>query len=111
MTRKDFIKIIRLRSSWKIDKKRGNYTLPDGSRLSSYINQLIMGQLMIDSIAPSENGDLNPCHNIDPSKALEKDICGLPIYHIVVPFGNDETCDFDEMERRIKKLVNSVIYE
>lgn len=36
MLRKDFIKIIRLRSFWKVDKRKGDYRLPSGDRLSSY---------------------------------------------------------------------------
>ena len=110
MTRTDFIKIIKLRSFWKIDKRRGNYTLPNGEHLSSYIDELVRGQLQLDSVAPNATGDLVSCPGIDPTKAAEKDECGLPVYHLFVAFGEDETCSFDEMERRIKSLVNAVIF-
>ena len=110
MTRNEFVKIIKLRSFWKTSKKRGNYRLPDGSLLSHYIDELVRGQLMLDAIAPTASGDLAMCSGIDPAKAIEKDECGLPIYHLSVPFGEDEVCSYDEMEIRIKSLVNSVIH-
>ena len=31
MKREDFKKIIKLRSFWKIDKRKGNYKLPNGN--------------------------------------------------------------------------------
>lgn len=110
MTRNDFVKIIRLRTSWRIDKRRGNYRLPDGSLLSSYIEDLVIGQLMLDAVAPTASGELAHCVGIDPTKATKKDECGLPVYHLFTPFGENEECSYDEMQRRIKSLVNSVMY-
>ena len=110
MNRSDFIKVIKLRSFWKIDKRRGNYTLPNGEKLSHYIDDLVRGQLMLDLVAPSSSGELAMCSDIDPANATELDAAKLPIYHLSIPFGENETCDFDTMEIRIKSLVNAVIY-
>jgi hypothetical protein len=110
MNRSDFIKIIKLRSFWKIDKRRGNYTLPSGERLSHYIDGLVRGQLMLDMVAPASNGELAMCADIDPSNATELDEAKLPIYHLMIPFGENETCNFDTMQIRIKSLVNAVIH-
>ena len=51
MKRKDFIKIIKLRSVWKIDKRLSNidYTLPNGEKLSDYIEELVTSQMEIDN--------------------------------------------------------------
>ena len=41
MKREDFKKIIKLRSFWKIDKRKGNYKLPGGDNLSVYVTDLV----------------------------------------------------------------------
>lgn len=58
MKRKDFMKIIKLRSYWKIDKRMGNYKLPNGERLSSYVMELVKSQMQLDKLAIRENGNL-----------------------------------------------------
>ncbi len=104
MKRSDFIKIIRLRSCWKIDRRKGNYMLPNGERLSSYIDDLVRGQLELDKLGIMSNGELESC------AATERDNAGLPIYTVFVPFKDNETITFDEMEIRIKKLTNEIIH-
>lgn len=50
MKREDFKKIIKLRSFWKIDKRKGNYELPNGNRLSSYVRELVESQMKLDGL-------------------------------------------------------------
>ena len=57
MCKAKFIKIIKLRSFWKIDKRKGNYTLPSGNKLSTYIKQLVISQMEVDNLYMLESGD------------------------------------------------------
>lgn len=97
MKRTDFIKIIRLRSCWKIDKRRGNYDLPNGKRLSTYIKHLVKTQMEIDTLLIRENGDL--CNGFEM----------FDDYTLMPPFEDNEKCSIDEMERRINKLVYEIV--
>ena len=58
MKREDFKKIIKLRSVWKIDKRKGNYVLPNGEKLSSYVRELVESQMKLDNLLIRNNGDL-----------------------------------------------------
>lgn len=97
MRREDFKKIIKLRSVWKTGKRLGNYKLPNGSRLKSYIYGLVKSQMYIDSIAINKNGNLCYCNSENN-------------YILLQPFQENETCTFDEMEKRINILVDEIIY-
>lgn len=48
MKRDDFKKIIKLRSIWKIDRRKGNYTLPNGEKLTIYVKNLVESQMKVD---------------------------------------------------------------
>lgn len=58
MTRENFKKIIKLRSVWEIDKRKGNYVLPNGDKLSNYVRSLIESQMKIDNLGIREDGNL-----------------------------------------------------
>lgn len=58
MKRTDFIKIIRIRSERRIDKRRGDYKLPDGTKLSQLVSHLVYTQLAIDNLGIQCNGDI-----------------------------------------------------
>lgn len=58
MKRENFIKIIRLRSIWKINKRKGDYVLPSGVELSEYLYNLVESQLDLDGLGINENGDI-----------------------------------------------------
>ena len=60
MKREDFKKIIKLRSFWKIDKRKGDYKLPSGDKSSKYIRKLVISQMQLDNLLIGENGDLFP---------------------------------------------------
>lgn len=98
MKRENFVEIIKLRSFWKIDKRRGNYSLPSGDRLSNYVEELVKSQMEIDSLAIAGNGNLY-YFSADPSGDLE----------ILVSFKESEKCYEKEQEERIKDLVQEII--
>ena len=105
MTRKNFIQIIKLRSFWKIDKRKGNYALPSGEKLSDYITGIVESQIKIDNLGIMANGDLCTCSG-GTWDAKSKNFCD---YKLMPAFANSEICSYDEMERRIKKLVLDII--
>ena len=99
MKREDFKKIIRLRSYWKIDKRRGNYKLPNGDRLSEYVERLVRTQLELDKMGIRNNGNICDCDY--PISMAD--------YILHPPYGITELCTYDDMERRIKRLVNEIV--
>lgn len=104
MKREDFIKIIRLRSFWHIDKRKGNFKLPNGSSLSEYVERLVRSQLDIDNLAIKADG------NITTGSGGEWDTEKKEFtnYTILCPFAENETCTYEEHERRIKVLVREI---
>ena len=100
MKREDFKQIIKLRSSWKVDKRKGNYELPNNEHLSDYIDRLVRSQMKIDHLAITSLGHFCFC---------DTPICDSDNYILYIPYGFNENCSFDEMERRIKRLVNEIV--
>lgn len=105
MKRTDFIQIIRLRSCWKIDKRKGNYELPNGERLSRYVTELVESQMKLDNLLIRDNGDL--CFGYGGN--WNTDIKDFDDYTLMPAFESNETCTYDGMERRIKRLVSEII--
>ena len=103
MKREDFKNIIRLRSRWKITGE--NYTLPSGDSISIYIQKLVDSQLKIDRLAVLKNGDLafsTGGNWNDQAKKFED-------YKLMLDCKENETCDFYEMEKRIKTLTCEIV--
>ena len=94
MTRKDLAQIIKARSTWKIDRRRGDYKLPNGERLSAYVYNLVKTQLELDSLGILSNGNIA---FLDNNKIL------MPAFK-----PNEETTEI-EQEKRIKKFVDELI--
>ena len=105
MKRNDFKKIIKLRSFWKIDKRKGNYKLPNGCRLNSYVEELVYSQLKLDKLAIRENGDICPAAWGGYNKEKEY----FDDYTLMPAFEDNEVCTYDEMEKRIERLVYEII--
>lgn len=97
MKREDFKKIIKLRSFWKIDRRKGNYKLPDGSWLSEYVAKLIEQQMDLDGIRIAADGNLK--------LAVYKH----PNWVIMPPFEENEICSFEEECKRANELVREMI--
>ena len=105
MKRAEFKQIIKIRSFWKIDRRKVDYLLPSGDRLSSYIRKLVDSQMALDHLAINESGDLHVSSETtwDNEKHHFSDIT------IYMPFRENENCSYDEQERRINTLVFEMI--
>ena len=105
MKREDFKKIIKLRSCWKIDKRKGNYKLPNGNNLSVYVTDLVESQMKLDNLGIRANGDLCMVSgggwNVDTKEFDD--------YTLMPEFQNNEVCSFDDMEKRIKSIVREIV--
>lgn len=105
MKREDFKKIIKLRSDWKIDRRTGDYFLPSGEKLSTYIANLVVSQLEIDNLGIRENGDICSMSGGDwntESKEFDN-------YTLLPEFESNEICSYEEMEKRISRLVREIV--
>lgn len=105
MKREDFKKIIKLRSEWKIDRCKGDYILPSGVKLSAYISDLVESQLELDNLGICENGDICFMSGGDwntESKEFDN-------YTLLPAFESNEICSYEEMEKRIGRLVREIV--
>lgn len=105
MKRKDFMQIIKLRSIWKVDRRKGNYTLPSGEKLSWYIGNLVESQLAVDKLGIGSDGNLYPAYG----GAWNDETKNFDDYTLTISFKGDEICPFDLMERRIKALISEIV--
>ncbi len=105
MKRQDFIKIIKLRSAWKIDHRKGDYMLPNGEKLSVYIEKLVESQMKIDELGIRKNGDLCSCAG-GGWNTENKDFNDFTLFP---DFEEQETCSYEAMERRIERLVSEIV--
>lgn len=103
MKRNDFKKIIKIRSQWQFTGD--NYKLPSGEPISVYVGKLVESQMNVDSLAILKNGDLSFATGgewNDTAKEFEN-------YMLMPAFQENETCEFDEMEKRIDALVYELV--
>ena len=99
MKRENFKQIIKLRSYWKIDKRRGNYMLPTGKWLSEYVRDLVISQLRVDNLGIRKNGEL--CYMKYDAQTHE--------YILMPGLQNNEYCTNLDMDRRITKLAFEIV--
>lgn len=105
MKREDFKQIIKLRSCWKIDRRKGNYTLPNGDKLSTYVTKLVESQMKLDDLGIRESGNLCFCSG----GKWNNDTKDFNDYTLLPAFEENEICSYDDMENRIKHLVSEII--
>ena len=105
MKREDFKKIIKLRSCWKIDKRKGNYKLPNGNNLSAYVTNLVESQMKLDNLGIRSNGDLCLMSGGEWNTETKE----FDDYTLMPAFQNNEFCSYYEMETRVRKLVSEII--
>ena len=105
MKREDFKKIIKLRSCWKIDKRKGNYKLPNGDKLSNYVYGLVESQMKLDNLGIRANGDL--C--MVSGGVWNTETKEFEDYTLMPEFQKNEVCSFDDMEKRIRVIVSEII--
>lgn len=106
MKREDFKKIIKLRSCWKIDKRKGNYKLPDGNNLSVYVTDLVESQMKLDNLGIRSNGDLCLMSGGEWNGETKE----FDDYILMPAFQDNEICSYDEMEKRIHCFVQELFY-
>ena len=106
MKREDFKKIIKLRSCWKIDKRKGNYKLPNGNNLSVYITDLVESQMKLDNLGIRSNGDLCFMSGGEWNTETKE----FDDYTLMPAFKDNEVCSYDDMEKRINRLVHELLY-
>lgn len=105
MKREDFVKIIKLRSCWKIDRRKENYKLPNGERLSDYVETLVKSQMKLDNLGISSDGNLYFCSGGE----FNTEKSDFDDYMLLKAFGENETCGFDEMSKRFNRLVLEIV--
>lgn len=105
MKRDVFKKIIKLRSALVIDKRRGDYALTNGKRLSDYVRSLVESQMELDNLLIRENGDL--C--VGSGGTWNREASRFDDYMLMPDFQGDETCSVEEMEKRIAALVEELV--
>lgn len=112
MTREDFKKIIKLRSCWKIDKRKGNYTLPSGDKLSVFVRQLVEGQLKLDNFGIAADGTLQPIFE-DTETNTEKGLQSWEdefAFVLMRPFSDNEETTQGQQDKRIAQLVYEMLH-
>ena len=90
MKRTDFMQIIKLRSLWKVDKRRGDYKLPNGDRLSKYIMDLVESQMRLDNLGIRENGNLCFCTGGNWNTVIND----FDEYTLMPAYENNEICTY-----------------
>ncbi len=94
MKRSDFIKIVKIVSIWRVDKRRGNYKLPSGNKLSDYLYRITDNLLKNNKWAIAENGNIY-------------DIVGDQIF---IPFGENEPFVDRLQWDRVDNLINEMLF-
>ena len=105
MKRKDFVQIIKLRSFWKIDKRKGNYALPNGEKLSTYVSGLVESQMQLDNLGIRENGDLCFCDGGKWNESAGE----FDDFRLMPDFEENEFCSYEKMGKRIDFLVREIV--
>lgn len=93
MKREELKKIIKLTSFWKIDKRKGDYKLPSGCRLSDYLEGVVWKFVDAFNLAILGNGEI-------------ADKIGD---YIEKPFSAAEPFDRGEQYKRRAELVAEII--
>lgn len=94
MKRDDFKKIIKIFSFWRIDKRKGDYRLPNGKYLSDYLKKLAAKLLEQNQLAIRADGNIG-------------EIVGEKIF---IPFGENEDILPEQQEKAIKNLIKEMLY-
>lgn len=94
MKKETFRQVVKAFSFWKIDRRKGNYTLPSGLRLSDYLEDLTSELLKNNRLAFRKNGDIG-------------ELVGKN--EIFVPFAEDERTSEAEQQKAIKLFVYDLL--
>ena len=94
MKRTDFKQVVKIFSFWRIDKRKGNYKLPSGAKLSDYLENLAAELLERNNLAIRADGSVRELIN----------------GKIFKPFGNDETTTPEQQEKAVHGLIMEMLY-
>ena len=106
MERENFKKIIKLRSFWKIDRRKGNYKLPNGEYLADYVRRLVESQMKLDNLGIASNGDFY----FATGGKWNTETKEFDDYTIMPPFEDNEICSYDDMKYRINALIHEIVH-
>lgn len=95
MHRNNFKVIIKNRSYWAIDRRKGNYKLPNGERLFNYVLDLVESQIDLDNLGIAKNGNLYMWDKINN--------------YLLIPYGENEPTTEEQQERRQKNITYEII--
>lgn len=102
MNKENLKAIIKNRSYWEVNKRTGNYYLPNGENLSSYLIHLVETQLELDNLGIMKDETI--CF-MDKKTFEEWDK-----YMLRPPFRKeDEITTYDEQQERIRRIVNEML--
>lgn len=93
MKREEFKQVVKAFSFWRIDKRKGDYKLPSGERLSNYLEDLTSEICENNKLAFAKNGNLYEKITFGGENIL------------FIPFAENENFDNEEQEKRIKSFV------
>lgn len=103
MKRKEFKQLIKIMSTWKVDKRMGNYRLPDGSPLCSHLYEVAANQLKLNGLAIDSKGNVNKVffNSLKLTSLTEKCIEFMFI---------DEKTSVIEQQHRLSKVIHEMIF-
>lgn len=93
MKRKEFKQVVKAFSSWRIDRRSGDYRLPNGERLSAYLIRQAAKICRLFNIAIGSDGNI---YDIIDNKIFK-------------PFDIDEALDYTEQYERICHLIKEMV--
>ena len=94
MKRTELKMVVKALSEWNIDKRKGDYTLLSGSKLSQYLESITRKFLEKMELAIAEDG--NVYSTIDG--------------RIFIPFGHDEKLENLEQLNRVEFLIKEMLH-
>lgn len=105
MKRTDFANIVEIMSVWKIDARKGDYRLPNGELLSSYI------YVLIDEALTRYNAMITASGNIHKGVLFDKSIGAYRIeyYSFTQSRNISEIISLCDAVDRVEKLAKEIV--
>ena len=97
MTRNEMKQILRIRSVWDFKRRRGDYRLPSGDRLSDYLLGLLREQMDLDDLVLTEDG------------GFYAGVYMGDFWKVFVPFQKDTTISLDREDVLLRGFIHELI--
>lgn len=94
MKKNAFEQVVKAFSIWRVDRRKGNYTLPNGKRMADYLEELTGELLKTNRLAFRKNGDVGEL---------------IGENEIFTPCAEDERTTDAEQEKALKKFVYDLL--